>query len=195
MFRQRDETQARTVDKLLAALDVRQLFNPIAGFAMTNSSAKLPQARMYLQAAQWGFDELLAKRHLGNAFVFHLVGIFASLRAVQHSLKSHDRTLSEEHKRVIDEWWNATPLTFPELHFIVTSRNLLLKAGSFPGYAIVSESSTGEEPHVVIISTNYELVYYGENRDRQDLEEAIRKAIRWCDRELTALEAKLPPLN
>jgi len=74
---------------------------------------------MYLKAAQWGFDELLAKRHLGDPFVFHLVGIFASLRAVQHALKSHDRTLSEEHKRVIDEWWNATPLTVPELHFIV----------------------------------------------------------------------------
>jgi hypothetical protein len=69
-----------------------------------------------------------------------------------------------------------------------------LKAGEFRGYAIRSESSTGEEPHVVIISTNYELVYYGENRDRQDLEEAIRKALRWCDRELTALEAKLPPV-
>src|SRR5215831_6263851 len=162
--------------------------------AMTNSSAKLPQARMYLEAAQWGFDELLAKRHLGDAFVFHLVGIFANLRAVQHALKGHDCTLSEEHKRVIDEWWNATPLTVPELRFIVTSRNLLLKAGEFRGYAIRSESSTGEEPHVVIISTNYELVYYGENRDRQDLEEAIRKAIHWCDRELTALEAKLPPV-
>jgi hypothetical protein len=163
---------------------------------MTNSSelSKLPQARMYLKAAQWGFDELLAKRHLGDPFVFHLVGIFASLRAVQHALKSHDRTLSEEHKRVIDEWWNATPLTVPELHFIVTSRNLLLKAGDFRGYAILSEPSTGEEPHVVIISTNYELVYYGENKDRQDLEEAIRKAIRWCDRELTALEEKLPPV-
>jgi len=163
---------------------------------MTNSSelSKLPQARMYLKAAQWGFDELLAKRHLGDPFVFHLVGIFASLRAVQHALKSHDRTLSEEHKRVIDKWWNATPLTVPELHFIVTSRNLLLKAGDFRGYTILSESSAGEEPHVVIISTNYELVYYGENKDRQDLEEAIRKAIRWCDRELTALEEKLPPV-
>jgi len=32
---------------------------------MTNSSelSKLPQARMYLKAAQWGFNELLAKRH------------------------------------------------------------------------------------------------------------------------------------
>jgi hypothetical protein len=154
---------------------------------------------MYLEAAQWGFDELLAKRHLGDAFVFHLVGIFANLRAVQHALKGHDCTLSEEHKRVIDEWWNATrnatPLTFPELHFIRTSRNLLLKAGDFRGYAILSESSTGEEPNIIITGTKYELIYYDENRDRQDLEEAIRKAIHWCDRELTALEAELPPVG
>jgi hypothetical protein len=162
----------------------------------TNNSelSKLPQARMYLKAAQWGFDELLVKRYLGDPFVFHLVGVLANLRAVQHALKGYDRTLSEEHKRVIDEWWNATPLTVPELHFIVTSRNLLLKAGDFRGYAILSESSTGEEPNIVVTGTNYELVYYDENRDRQNLEEAIRKAIHWCDRELTALEAKLAPV-
>jgi len=27
-----------------------------------NEVPKLPQARMYLQAAQWGFDELLTKQ-------------------------------------------------------------------------------------------------------------------------------------
>ena len=149
---------------------------------------------MYLKAAQWGFDGLLAKRHSGDAFVFHLVGILASLRTVQHALKGHDRTLSEEHKRVIDEWWRTTPLTVPELHFIRTSRNLLLKMGAFKAYAIVSESSTGEGPNREITSTSYELAYYNENSERQDLKEAIRGAICWCDRELTALEAKLPPV-
>jgi hypothetical protein len=48
---------------------------------------KLPQARRYLRSAQWGFDELLAKQLSDTAFVFYLVGILASLRAVQHSLK------------------------------------------------------------------------------------------------------------
>jgi hypothetical protein len=52
-----------------------------------------------------GFDELLAKQLSDTAFVFCLVGILASLRAVQHALKNADSTLSGEHKRVIDEWW------------------------------------------------------------------------------------------
>ena len=45
---------------------------------------KLPQARMYLKSAQWGFDELLAKKLSDYAFRFYLIGILASLRAVQH---------------------------------------------------------------------------------------------------------------
>ena len=103
---------------------------------------KLPQARMYLKSAQWGFDELLAKKLSDYAFRFYLIGILASLRAVQHSLKSHDSTLSDEHKRVIDKWWQDTSTPEPpELHFIRTSRNLILKRGAFPAYAIVSESA------------------------------------------------------
>src|SRR5262249_11044883 len=79
---------------------------------------KLPQARMYLRAAQWAFDELLAKRLEGTAFVFYLIGILASLRAVQHALKTADSTLSDDHKRVIEEWWRATqPPSTPELPF------------------------------------------------------------------------------
>jgi hypothetical protein len=154
---------------------------------------KLPQARMYFEAAQWGFDELLTKRLLGSAFRLYLIGILASLRAVQHSLKDHDSKLSDEHKRVVDEWWKATPLSTPELDFIRTSRDLLLKRGTFDGYAIVSESSLGEGPNRKITSTGYELAYYDETGRRRDLEEAIRGAINWCDRELTAIEKKLPP--
>lgn len=58
---------------------------------------KLPQARMYLKTAQWGFDELLAKQLSGYPFRFYLIGILASLRAVQHALKNYDSTLSAEH--------------------------------------------------------------------------------------------------
>ena len=152
------------------------------------------QARTYLKAALWGFDELLTKRLQGRAFHLYLIGILASLRAVQHSLKSHDSTLSDEHKRVVDEWWKATPLSTPELDFIRTSRDLLLKRGTFNGYAIVSESSIGEGPNREITSTGYELAYYDEAGTRHDLEEAIRGAINWCDRELTAIEEKLPPV-
>jgi hypothetical protein len=155
---------------------------------------KLPQARMYLRAAQWGFDELLAKQLSDTAFVFYLVGILASLRTVQHALKTADSTLSDEHKRVIEEWWRATPPSTPELHFIQTSRNLILKAGAFPGFAIYTESSTGDDSNPQITGTSYELAYYDEAGGRQDLEDAIGGAIRWCDRELTAIEAKLLPI-
>jgi hypothetical protein len=149
---------------------------------------------MYLRSAQWGLDELLTKQLSGTAFPFYLVGILASLRAVQHALKSADSTLSDEHKRVIDEWWEATPLHTPELHFIRTSRNLILKVGAFPTFAINSESSIGEGSNLTITGTSYELAYYDEADERQDLEEAIRGAIRWCDQELTAIEAKLTPI-
>src|SRR6266508_3132880 len=62
---------------------------------------KLPQARMYLQSAQWGLDELLTKQLGGRAFCFYLIGILACLRAVQHALMNHDSTLSDEHKRLV----------------------------------------------------------------------------------------------
>lgn len=104
---------------------------------------------------------------------------------------NHDSTISEEHKRVIEDWVQATPLSTPELHFIQTSRNLILKRGGFRAYAINSESSTGEEPNVEITGTSYELAYYDQAGDRQNLEKPIRDALRWCDRELTAIEAKL----
>jgi hypothetical protein len=109
-----------------------------------NEPPKLPQARMYLQSAQWGFDELLRNNSAAVPFRFYLIGILASLRTVQHALMNHDSTLSGEHKRVIEDWRQATPLSTPELHFIRTSRE-------------------------------------------------IRRAIDWCDRELTAIEAKVPP--
>ena len=158
-----------------------------------NEVPKLPQARMYLQAAQWGFDELLTKQLSEHAFRFYLIGILASLRAVQHALMNHDSTLSDEHMRVVKDWLQATPLSTPELDFIRKSRDLILKRGSFESYAIVTESSTGEEPNIEITGTSYELAYYDEAGERHDLEKEIRRAVDWCDRELTSIEAKLPP--
>jgi hypothetical protein len=97
---------------------------------------KFPQARMYLQSAQWGFDELLKKRLEGRAFCFYLIGILASLRTVQHALMNHDSTLSSEHKRVVEDWRQATPPSTPELDFIRRSRNLILKGGNFESYGL-----------------------------------------------------------
>jgi hypothetical protein len=148
-----------------------------------HKTSKLPQARKYLRPAQWGFDELLAKRLSDTAFVFYLVGILASLRAVQHALKSADSTLSEEHKRVIDEWWQATPLSTPELHFIRTSRNLLLKAGAFPAFAIYTESSIGEGSNLQITGTSYDWVKAGQSFGLKPLALAAKPAcVSWVAR-------------
>ena len=71
---------------------------------------------------------MLAKKIVYTPFIFYLIGILASLRAVQHALMNHDRTLSKEHERVIDEWKkNTAAEKSPELTFIQTSRNKILK--------------------------------------------------------------------
>ena len=107
---------------------------------------------------------------------------------------NYDRTLSKEHERQIDEWKkNTTAEKSPELTFIQTSRNKILKGADLAARAMYSESSTGDEINREITGTSYELFYYDDAGQRQDLEEAIRRAIDWCDRELTALEKKLPP--
>jgi hypothetical protein len=53
---------------------------------------------MYLRSAVWGFDTLLRERLSGYGFRFHMIGILASLRAVQHALDAHDKELSPEHR-------------------------------------------------------------------------------------------------
>ena len=104
---------------------------------------------------------MLAKKIIDTPFIFYLIGILASLRAVQHALMNYDRTLSEKHKRVVDEWWekNAKPDKGSELHFIQTSRNRILKGADLAARAIYSEFATGEESNREITSTNYELEY------------------------------------
>jgi hypothetical protein len=68
----------------------------------------------------------------GDAFCFHIIGILASLRAVQHALRNHDAKISQEHKRVIDEWWNDQRVkSSADLTFIKTARDLILKGGLF----------------------------------------------------------------
>jgi hypothetical protein len=139
---------------------------------------------MYLKSAEWGFDQLLTRKPMGYGFRFHMIGILAALRAVQHALDSHDRTLSPEHGRIIGEWWSATKddTSIAALRFIRRSRDLILKRGSFESYATSSES-TGE----------YDLAYY-DGRSR-DFRLALREALDWCDQELKKLEARLPSIR
>jgi hypothetical protein len=152
---------------------------------------KLPQARLYLDAARWGIDELVNRKHLGVPFRFFAIGILASLRAVQHALLNHDRHISEAHRKAIDQWWNPKTKAAPELKFIETSRNLILKKGAFDAEATHSESGTGEGENRIALYEEYELAC-NINGERLDLHEEIRKAIAWCDRELASIEAKLP---
>jgi hypothetical protein len=118
---------------------------------------KLPQARLCLKAAQWGTDEMVKQQAYGSGYRFFLVGILASLRAVQHALYNHDRELSPEHRAAIDQWWKrTTPSDKPELAFIVDARNQILKGGAFQSYAISSESGIGEGDTYTVMATEYE---------------------------------------
>src|SRR5690242_6771784 len=111
---------------------------------MATRILKLPQTRYYLRAARFGIEALADRKPLGAEFLFMCVGILASLRTVQFALLNHDSTLSPTHKAVIEKWKATTPLDGPEMGFIKTSRDLILKRGAFQAFATLSESSTGE---------------------------------------------------
>ena len=164
---------------------------------MEHSVPRLPQARMYLKTAQWGFKQLIEQQLSGYAFRLHLVGILAALRAVQHAQHAHDRKLSPQHETIVSQWWNAhrDMSRSPELRFIKQSRDMMLKAGAFSAYATFSESSTGEGSNRVVTATSYELAYYDANHDHHDLAPPIQSALDWCERELTQLEARLPDVS
>jgi hypothetical protein len=150
---------------------------------------KLPQARLYLNAAKWGIDELVNRKHMGHPFRFFVIGILASLRPVQHALYNHDRHISAEHRKAIDEWWDDSKnmVNAPELSFIKTARDQILKRGRFDAYATFSESGTGEGSNYMVTDEQYDLAYYFEE-NRGDLNEAIRKAIAWATGNLRVLK-------
>jgi hypothetical protein len=153
---------------------------------------KLPQARFYLKSARWGLDRLINGKLFGDPFCFHVIGILASLRAVQHALRNHDAKISAEHCRVIDEWWNDPNVkASPDLAFIKTSHDLILKGGSFEAYATKTETGIGEGMNYTVTREDYDLTYWIDG-ERYPLRDALEKAIAWCECELTSLEAKLP---
>jgi hypothetical protein len=153
---------------------------------------KLLQARFYLRLARWGVDQLVDGRLMGEPLGFHIIGILASLRAVQHALRNHDAKLSLEHKRVIDEWWNdQRVMESADWKFIKTARDLILKEGLFKAYATLTESGIGEGKNYTVTRVDYDLSYWM-NRERYPLQSAIENAINWCERELAKIEARLP---
>jgi hypothetical protein len=98
---------------------------------MITRNRKLPQSNYYLRAAKYGIEALLKQRPMDEGFLFFTVGILASLRAVQHALLNHDSTLSPKHKMAIEAWKKSTPFDGPEITFIKSSRDLILKRGAF----------------------------------------------------------------
>jgi hypothetical protein len=154
---------------------------------MLELEEKLPQARRYLRAARFGLHTLLEQKIAGTGYIFHVIGLLTTLRAVPHVLMGHDSKLSPEHKAVITAWRTRTKNVkeHPAFHFIISARNEILKGGSFPSYASSSESSM--EPGVV----HYEIAHYLDG-ERRDLEIDVRAALDWMERELTQIEADLP---
>jgi hypothetical protein len=78
----------------------------------------------------------------GAGYIFHVIGLLTTLRAVPHVLMGHDSKLSPEHKAVIAAWRIRTKnfKEDPEFYLIIRARNQILKDGSFASYA----SSFGE---------------------------------------------------
>jgi hypothetical protein len=157
---------------------------------MIERNRKLPQSRYYLRAANYGIKKLAEVKPMDEGFLFYTAGIFASLRTVQHALINSDRKLSPQHMKVIDKWRKNTRMDGREIDFIKWGRDLILKGGAFPGYASSTEGSTGGKP--------YDTAYYrkrGTKLKRRDLIKDMRAASRWCDRQLSGIEAQVPKIN
>jgi hypothetical protein len=153
-----------------------------------NQLEKLPQARRYLRAARWGLNTMLEQKVLGAGYIFYVTGLLATLRAVPHILGHHDNKLSPQHEAVIDAWWTRTKnlKEHPDFLLIIRARNQNLKDGSFDSWASSWEGTS--EPGVV----HYEASHYIDGV-RRDLEIDVRAALDWMERQLTEIEADLPP--
>jgi hypothetical protein len=170
-----------------AAVRIAALMDDLAERPRT----KLPQARHYLKAARWGFEQMVKHRHLGSAFVFHIVGILTMLRAVPFALYGKDRTISAAHKAVIGEWWKRTdPATTPELLFIKRARDLALKEGALNSIAAKSETGIGEGSNYKVISRDYEIDLV-DGDERHDLLAKLPEMFEWFEAQLSEIEAKL----
>jgi hypothetical protein len=161
---------------------------------MIERNRKLPQSRYYLRAANYGINALLDRKPMNEGFLFFGVGILASLRAVQHALLNHDSTLSDQHKEVIEAWKKSTPMNGPEITFIKTSRDLILKEGTSNAFVGLRQGGTFEGERFKVTREIYDAGYYVDG-ERRDLIAEMRAAADWCDRELTAIEAKVPAIN
>ena len=142
----------------------------------------LLQARRYVRAAKWGFDNMLRTEAMGAEFYFHIIGLFAILRAVPFVTKEYDSRLSPKHAAAVKRWEKRTAnwRDIPELSFLKEARDRALKDGTLSAWATTTEGGTG-----------YDLAYYDAFGDRHDLEEKLRSAIDWCEKQIEEIERSL----
>jgi hypothetical protein len=152
---------------------------------------KLPQARRYFRAAQSGFDEMVEQRHVGTAFIFHIIGVLTILRSVPFALNSVDRRLSDVHRAIIDEWWHRTS-TAPEIKLIKRLRDVALKDAALRSIAVASSTRIGEGPTSIELSRDYDVDHIDETDQRRDLLADLRVLFDWFDAQLGDIEARLP---
>jgi hypothetical protein len=131
---------------------------------------------------------------MDGRLLFFVAGILACLRAVQHSLLNYDRTLSPEHEAAIDEWKKRTPMDGKEISFIKKSRDLILKAGAFPGGAGFRLAELGPDRTMRRIPKRWE-AYYLVNDKPRDLIAEMRAAADWCEAQLRTIEPHVPIIN
>jgi hypothetical protein len=156
------------------------------------SPTKLPQARLYLRASKWGFDQMVEHCHQGAAYVFHIIGTLTLLRSVPLALYSHDRKISATHEAVITEWWSRMkPATSSELHFLKRVRDVALHDGALNTVAVSSSAMIGGGPESEVWSRDYE-VEFVDGDERHDLLAKLREIFDWVDAQLSEIEAKLP---
>jgi hypothetical protein len=161
---------------------------------MTERNRKLPQSTNYLRAARAGIQVLEEQKPMDDRLLFFVVGILASLRAVQHSLLNHDRTLSPQHKATIDDWKKRTPMDGKEISFIKNSRDLVLKAGAFPGGAGFRMAEFDADGTMRPVPKRWEAYYLADGKHR-DLIADMRTAADWCEAQLSTIELQVPAIN
>jgi hypothetical protein len=161
---------------------------------MTERNRRLPQSTNYLRAARAGIQMLEEQKPMDDRLLFLVLGILASLRAVQHSLLNHDRTLSPAHIAAVDDWKKRTPMDGKEISFIKNSRDLVLKAGAFPGGAGFRSAEFDADGTMRPVPRRWEAYYLVDGKHR-DLIADMRTAADWCEAQLSKIEPHVPVIN
>jgi hypothetical protein len=127
---------------------------------------------------------------MDDRLLFLVLGILACLRATQHMLLNHDCKLSPQHKAAIQEWKRRTPRNL----FIETSRNLILKEGTFPGGAGFRLAEFDPDGTMRPVTKRWEAYHWVDGKPL-DLIADMRTAADWCEAQLSSIEPHVPAIN